>query len=394
MDAGVCRRNCHHRQFRDDPRRRYPGVGNKPALTTTLPWRDILTRLWLLDPVAAWLPTNNRLTELASSDKHHFCRPRTCGPASQRHCNRSDLGSADHAVNSAQRSIPRRALREPPGTQPARICPNGRSAGTTLAGTQRGEHEVDFIVIGPDDGIVAIEAKLSATVVDSDVKHLRWLRDRIGDRLLDAVVVTTGTQAYRRADGIAVVPAALLGPRWPATGRPQASPVHLAKRGLTFVIQLDAPSVLWRPRRALPSVLGEIARRDRLPDRTVAETRERSPDDVGPDDAPAPHDGEISDLIVSTCAIASSRVTGSSGIRADRRTQRVGPRRPVSRRDSYSCRDRRLSGVESPIPESHDAKRIELERVGLHTWTDDFGLHPLTDPRRSHPGLLVAIASQ
>jgi uncharacterized protein len=28
-----------------------PRVGNKPSLTTTLPWRDILSRLWLLDPV-------------------------------------------------------------------------------------------------------------------------------------------------------------------------------------------------------------------------------------------------------------------------------------------------------------------------------------------------------
>ena len=43
--------------------------------------------------------------------------------------------------------------------------------------------------------------------------HLRWLRDRLGDDLLDAVVVTSGRYAYRRPeDGVAVVPAALLGP--------------------------------------------------------------------------------------------------------------------------------------------------------------------------------------
>jgi len=38
------------------------------------------------------------------------------------------------------------------------------------------------------------------------------LADRIGDELLDAMVVTTGPEAYRRRDGIAVVPAALLYP--------------------------------------------------------------------------------------------------------------------------------------------------------------------------------------
>jgi predicted AAA+ superfamily ATPase len=59
---------------------------------------------------------------------------------------------------------------------------------------------------------LAIEAKLSASVVDRDVRHLRWLGDQLGDELLDAIVVTTGPDAYRRADGIGVVPAALLGP--------------------------------------------------------------------------------------------------------------------------------------------------------------------------------------
>jgi len=53
--------------------------------------------------------------------------------------------------------------------------------------------------------------KLAQTVADGDVRHLLWLRDRLGDRLLDVVVVTTGREAYRRQDGIAVVPAALLG---------------------------------------------------------------------------------------------------------------------------------------------------------------------------------------
>ena len=43
-------------------------MGSKPALITTLPWRDILTRLWLLDPVQAWLPTNKKLKELTITE--------------------------------------------------------------------------------------------------------------------------------------------------------------------------------------------------------------------------------------------------------------------------------------------------------------------------------------
>jgi hypothetical protein len=40
---------------------------------------------------------------------------------------------------------------------------------------------------------------------------LKWLAEQLGDSLLDALVVTTGAEAYRRPDGIAVVPAGLIG---------------------------------------------------------------------------------------------------------------------------------------------------------------------------------------
>jgi predicted AAA+ superfamily ATPase len=59
---------------------------------------------------------------------------------------------------------------------------------------------------------VAIEVKLSESVSDKDVRHLNWLYDQIGARLADRVLITTGDYAYRRADGVAVVPLALLGP--------------------------------------------------------------------------------------------------------------------------------------------------------------------------------------
>jgi len=55
-------------------------------------------------------------------------------------------------------------------------------------------------------------ASFARDVKDRDTAHLRWLADRIGDELLDAIVISTGAEAYRRADGIGVVPAALLGP--------------------------------------------------------------------------------------------------------------------------------------------------------------------------------------
>lgn len=60
--------------------------------------------------------------------------------------------------------------------------------------------------------MIGIEVKLSATVDDTDVRHLLWLRDQLPDDVVDLVVLTTGTSAYRRPDGVAVVPLGLLGP--------------------------------------------------------------------------------------------------------------------------------------------------------------------------------------
>jgi hypothetical protein len=77
---------------------------------------------------------------------------------------------------------------------------------------QRGGREIDLIVEKDDQRVVAIEVKLAHQVEHDDVEHLVWLRDKIGDSFLDGVVITTGPYAYRRPDGIAVVPLALLGP--------------------------------------------------------------------------------------------------------------------------------------------------------------------------------------
>lgn len=76
--------------------------------------------------------------------------------------------------------------------------------------TRGGEHEIDLIIERNDGKVLAIEVKLKATVDDSDLRHLKWLEKTIGPDLLDAAVLTTGTDAYRRPDGIAIIPAALL----------------------------------------------------------------------------------------------------------------------------------------------------------------------------------------
>lgn len=52
----------------------------------------------------------------------------------------------------------------------------------------------------------------STSIAYRDVLAQLWVREQLGHRLLDAIVITTGPTAYRRPDGVAVVPLGLLAP--------------------------------------------------------------------------------------------------------------------------------------------------------------------------------------
>jgi uncharacterized protein len=49
-----------------------PGQADKPARSTSIAYRDVLTQLWLLDPVPAGTPTGHPLTRLGQTPKHHL----------------------------------------------------------------------------------------------------------------------------------------------------------------------------------------------------------------------------------------------------------------------------------------------------------------------------------
>ncbi len=184
--------------------------GEKPARATTQPYRDTLERLWILDPVSAWLPTRNRLARLSSPPKHHLADPALAARL---------LGVDAATLLHAQPAGPPMtregtllgALFESLVTLNVRVYAQAAEARTAHLRTWSGDREIDLIV---ERGrkILAIEVKLGQAPDEQDLRHLRWLRNELGDDLADAIVVTTGQAAYRRPDGIAVIPAALLGP--------------------------------------------------------------------------------------------------------------------------------------------------------------------------------------
>jgi uncharacterized protein len=188
-----------------------PGQEHKPAKETVQAYRDALTRIWILDEIGAWIPSGNPLKQLAQAPKHQLADPALA----------ARLLGVDAQALLAGRSpgppIPRDgtligALFESLVALSLHAYAAHSEARVRHLRTARGRQEVDFIVERDDGHVVALEAKLTQAVRDHDVRHLLWLRDKLGDRLLDSIVVTTGPAAYRRDDQVAVVPLALLGP--------------------------------------------------------------------------------------------------------------------------------------------------------------------------------------
>lgn len=187
-----------------------PGQGDKPARSTSIAYRDVLTSLSLIDPVPAWLPTGSLLTRLGQTPKHHLADPALAARL---------LGlSRDALLDGAGTSVGPQTgsmlghLFESLATLCVRVPAQAAEADVGHLRTRNGDHEVDLVVVRDDGRALAIEVKLANSVAAQDTKHLHWLADRMGGRLLDAIVVNTGPNAYRRPDGIGVVPLGLLAP--------------------------------------------------------------------------------------------------------------------------------------------------------------------------------------
>lgn len=178
------------------------GDGAQPAKTTTIAYRDHLTRLWLLDPVPGWVPANNAISRLQQAPKHQLADPALAARL---------LGLSADALLAPAGAHMTGPLFESLVTLGVRVAAQAAEATVHHLRTGSGEREVDLVVEGGDGRVVGIEVKLAPSVSDADVRHLRWLRERLPGRVADLVVVTTGTTAYRRRDGVAVVPLALLG---------------------------------------------------------------------------------------------------------------------------------------------------------------------------------------
>lgn len=185
------------------------GSSSPPAKTTIQTYVELLKFLRVLDPIDGWIPSNNHLSNLMTSPKHYLADPALSARLVRLSATRLMKG-AEPAVSVPRDGAFLGCLFEALVALSIRTIAQVYDGRTYHLRTHRGRREVDFIVETPH-GIVAVESKLGANVDAHDVRHLVWLKETIGDECIDAVVVNTGPEAYRREDGVAVLPLALLG---------------------------------------------------------------------------------------------------------------------------------------------------------------------------------------
>jgi len=184
------------------------GSTEQPAKTTVLPYRDALTRLRILDELPAWLPTRNQFARVSQAAKHYLADPalalRLMNYDAETVRTAMNFGSGKYDGPLVGR------LFEALVVLSVRTYADASFAKAMHFRERDGRHEVDLIVERQDGKILAMEVKLSATISDDDVKHLKWLKREIGDDLIDSVVIYAGEFAYRK-DGIAFIPLSMLG---------------------------------------------------------------------------------------------------------------------------------------------------------------------------------------
>jgi len=174
------------------------------APNTVSDYLDALSRAYVVEDLPAWNPVLRSKTAIRTSPTRHFVDP--------------SIGAA------VMRWTPADLLRdfEAFGLQFESLCVRDLRVyaeaidGTLLHYRDKTGLEADAVIVLADGRWAPIEVKLGSRQLDEAATHLRLLRERVDVNRMGEpsflAVVTAGATAYRRDDGVLVVPLACLRP--------------------------------------------------------------------------------------------------------------------------------------------------------------------------------------
>lgn len=185
-------------------RRVTPDSPGGPALKweTADAYRTAAERSFLVEDLPAWSPRLRSRTRLIDTPKRHLVDPSLAA---------SLLGADPGRLRTDGETLG--FLFESLVTRDVRVYAQAGGAEVWHYRDRGGELEIDLVVERTDGSWLGIEVKLGGPSVDSGAEALlRVARDRVERPPAALMVVTTRGYAYRRPDGVYVVPLGALRP--------------------------------------------------------------------------------------------------------------------------------------------------------------------------------------
>lgn len=162
-------------------------------------YERLLINLFVAERVPAW--TSNRLKRLSLSPKRYIVEPALVAGVLG-----LDLNALMRDGDLLGRILDTFVL-----TQMRGQLPIAESRPRFYHLRERdGRHEIDLVIELAGQQLIAIEVKADAAPDADDIRHLVWLRNRLGERFEAGVVLHTGPRTYQLEDRIHAAPISTL----------------------------------------------------------------------------------------------------------------------------------------------------------------------------------------
>lgn len=178
--------------------------GEPPSLATVMDYADALRRAYVIEDLEAWNPSLRSKTAVRTFPTRHFTDPSVAVAV---------LGATPARLLEDFNTFG--LLFESLCVRDLRVYAEA-IGGRLFHYRDKTDLEADAVVVLPDGRWAPIEVKLGESRTDEAARHLLKLADRVDQSKHGApsfLMVITGSQAaYRRTDGVLVVPLACLAP--------------------------------------------------------------------------------------------------------------------------------------------------------------------------------------
>lgn len=162
---------------------------------TASDYDDILISLGILEMLPSW--SDNLLKHIALTPKRYLLDTSILGRLSELDSN--SIINDDKLLGNVFDTFSVAQIRP-------EVFHSLKSATMFHLRTAGGRHEVDLVVKLENNRLLAFEFKAGASPTISDAKHLVWLKEEIGKRLIAGVVLHTGSSIYQLGDRIYAIP--------------------------------------------------------------------------------------------------------------------------------------------------------------------------------------------